>query len=183
MGARQARWLAPAVAVLAGAAGCGGDDTVKGPAPSAPSKMRISSAAFADGATIPRRFTCDGDDVSPPLRWSGVPREARELAVLVEDPDAPSGTFVHWTAFGLDPGSDGLPAATVAPKQGKNSFGDAKYGGPCPPEGDEPHRYIFAVYALSDRLVTGSGASPDGFRSAVSRVALARGKLTGTYGR
>ena len=172
--------VAAALAVLAG---CGSGDTVKGPAPSAPRALQVSSPAIRDGQPLPRRFTCDGASVSPPLRWTGVPAKAREMAILVEDPDAPGGTFVHWIAYGLDPGSSGVAAGASAPKVGKNSFGDRGYGGPCPPKGDKPHRYVFAVYALGDRIELGGGASPATVRTAIARVALARGTLTATYGR
>jgi Raf kinase inhibitor-like YbhB/YbcL family protein len=172
-----------AAGLLVALAGCGSGDTVEGPTPSAPRELRVSSPAFRDGGTVPARFTCDGENVSPPLRWAGVPAKARELAVLVEDPDAPGGTFVHWAAFGIDPSRRGLGEGDAVPREGKNSFGDEDYGGPCPPEDDEPHRYVFAVYALSDRLALNGGASPDGVRSAIGRVALARGTLTASYGR
>jgi Raf kinase inhibitor-like YbhB/YbcL family protein len=171
------------VAVLAAVAGCGSGDTVKGPAPSAPRELRVSSPAFRDGGTLPAPFTCDGAGRSPALRWSGVPAKAREIAILVEDPDAPGGTFVHWAAFGLDPDRSGVAAGVRPPKEGDNSFGDEGYGGPCPPKSDEPHRYVFAVYALADRIGLSDGASPDAVRTAIARVALARGTLTATYGR
>src|SRR5688500_9604739 len=111
--------------------------------------IQLSSPAFADGETIPDRFTCDGDDISPPLEWSGIPDDAAELALLVEDPDAPGGTFVHWVLFGLDPKISGLAEGSVPPeaKNGLTSFGKTRYGGPCPPSGDPPHRYVFFLTA------------------------------------
>src|SRR6266542_2686441 len=99
--------------------------------------IHLTSPAFADRETIPERFTCDGDDISPPLEWSGIPDAAAELALLVEDPDAPGATFVHWVLFGLDPTTDGLAEGSVPPeaKNGLTSFGKTGYGGPCPPRG------------------------------------------------
>jgi hypothetical protein len=168
--------------VLAGLAiaGCGGGDTVEGPPPEARATMRLSSDAFADGGTIPERYTCDGDDVAPPLTWDGVPAEARGLALLMEDPDAPSGTFVHWTVLDMPADATTVPRGAT---EGENSFGDRGYGGPCPPEGDEPHRYVFLVYALRAPLDLEAGAEPDEVRSALEREAIASGQLTGRFGR
>jgi Raf kinase inhibitor-like YbhB/YbcL family protein len=166
-------------------AACGGGDRVEGPPPSAPERIAVTSPAFEDGGTIPKRFSCDGDNVSPPLRWSGVPSSARELALLVEDPDAPGGTYVHWVLFKLAPDLDGLAADKVPPgaRQGKNSAGGSKYAGPCPPEDDQPHRYEFVLYALSSPLELTDGASADEVRAAVGDAALARGRLVGRFGR
>jgi Raf kinase inhibitor-like YbhB/YbcL family protein len=174
-----------ALAATAAAAGCGGGDTVKGGPPAAAGTIRLTSAAFPAGATMPRRYTCSGDDVSPPLAWSGVPSGARSLALLVEDHDAPGGTFVHWTLWDLPPRTTALAADTVPPgaKEGKSSFGKEGYGGPCPPKGDQPHHYNFLLYALRARLGLAAGASPGDVRSAVAKQALARGTLTGRFGR
>src|SRR5215213_11192185 len=90
-------------------AGCG-DDTVEGPPPAAPATIRLTSAAFEDGGSIPERFTCDGDDVSPPLSWAGVPEGAKALALVMEDPDAPDGTFVHWVLLDIPPREAALAA-------------------------------------------------------------------------
>jgi Raf kinase inhibitor-like YbhB/YbcL family protein len=175
--------LAPVLAVVLAA--CGGGETVEGPAPAAPEEIRLTSSAFEDGAPIPRRFSCDGDEVSPPLAWSGVPAEARSLALLVEDPDAPSGTFVHWTVFGVGPETTGIEAGQVpeGALEGENSFGDGGYGGPCPPEGDEPHRYVFTLYALRSEPDLDAGAAPGEVRDAVADAAIARGQLIGRFGR
>ena len=130
--------------------------------------FRIESTAFSEGDTVPIEFTCDGDNVSPPLSWSGVPEEAAALRVSLRDPDAPLGTFTHWSVGGIDPSSSGAGRGTV-PAGGteeRNSFGETGYGGPCPPHGDDPHRYIFAVEALD--------AGGD---------ILASAELTTTYGR
>jgi Raf kinase inhibitor-like YbhB/YbcL family protein len=143
----------------------------------------LSSPAFRDGATIPNRFTCSGDGISPPLAWSDVSRETKELALLVEDPDA--DRFPHWTVLGIPPANDGI-AAGRAPRgtvETKNGFGDRGWGGPCPPKGEPPHRYVFTLYALDAPLGLGADASPDEVRRAVGEHALARGTLTGRFGR
>jgi Raf kinase inhibitor-like YbhB/YbcL family protein len=175
--------LAPVLAVVMAA--CGGGETVEGPAPAAPDRIRLTSPAFEAEAVIPREFTCDGDEVSPPLAWTGVPTGARSLALLVEDPDAPGGTFVHWTVFAIAPETTGIQAGRVprGAREGENSFGDSGYGGPCPPEGDEPHRYVFALYALRSDPGLDAGAAPEAVREAVAGAAIARGQLTGRYGR
>jgi Raf kinase inhibitor-like YbhB/YbcL family protein len=172
-----------AVAVLL--AGCGGGSTVKGPPPSAPERIHLASPALAAGRDIPKRFTCDGANRSPPLRWSGVPRGAKELALLLEDPDAPGGTFVHWVVRRLRPSERALPEGRVAPGalQGRQSFGPKGYGGPCPPKGDPPHHYVFALYALRRRLGLDDDAPPGQAVSAIRASAIARGTLRATYGR
>jgi len=176
---------AAGIVLVAAALTACGDDTVEGPPPSAPEQIRLTSPAFAPGAAIPPRFTCDGEDVSPPLQWSGVPAEARSLALLLEDPDAPDGTFVHWTLFVMAPSTTGLREAEVpsGAAEGENSFGDIGYGGPCPPEGDEPHRYTFIVYALRSAPELDAGASPEEVRAEIADRAIARGELTGRFGR
>jgi Raf kinase inhibitor-like YbhB/YbcL family protein len=130
--------------------------------------FEVRSSAFSEGDTVPIQFTCDGDNVSPPLSWSGVPEGATELRVSVTDPDAPSGTFTHWLVTGIDPSSTDVGQGMV-PTRGTeetNSFGETGYGGPCPPQGHEPHRYVFTVQALD---ATGE--------------VLASAELTTTYGR
>jgi Raf kinase inhibitor-like YbhB/YbcL family protein len=176
----------PALLALALAlAACGGGDRAEGPPPAAPDRIELTSSAFEDGGTIPERFSCDGDDVPPPLAWTGVPGGARELALLVDDPDAPGGTFVHWVLFKIPADREGLEAAEVpdGARQGKNSRGDAGYAGPCPPEGDEPHHYEFSLYALSSAIDLPDGAVADEVRDAVGNAAIARGQLVGRFGR
>jgi Raf kinase inhibitor-like YbhB/YbcL family protein len=162
-------------------AACGGGETVSGPPPSAPARIALESPAFTAGATIPRRYTCAGAGVSPPLRWHGVPARARALALLVEDPDAPGATFVHWTLYGLSPGLRSLRAGAVpaGARQGASSAGDTGWTPPCPPHGDPPHRYVFTLYALSAPLRLAAGADPGRVRTAVARAAVARGELVG----
>ena len=142
-------------------------------------QMNLKSPAFAYGERIPVRYTCDGEDVSPPLVFSKVPKGAGSLVLVVWDPDAPVGAFFHWTVYDLSPTRSGLPEA-VPPKprveefkQGKNDFRRVGYGGPCPPPGDGPHRYFFRLYALRDSsLGLSPGASPRGVLEALKRKTL-----------
>lgn len=164
-------------------AGCGGGDKADEPLPEAGGKLRLESPAFHQGGDIPTKFSCDGADVSPALAWRGVPSGTRELALVMEDPDA--GGFVHWTVLGIRPGTSRvregqIPAGAV---ETENSFGERGWGGPCPPEGDEPHRYVFALYALRRRLGLDRDASPDEVRAGLADAGLARGTLTGRFGR
>jgi Raf kinase inhibitor-like YbhB/YbcL family protein len=155
--------------------------------------IRLESAAFKDGGTIPKAHTCDGRGTSPPLAWSGVPEAARSLALIVEDPDAPGGTFTHWVLFDVPPGTKGLgegippegevrltPAGAAA-RQGRNDFGKLGYGGPCPPRGT--HRYVFLLYALDAPLNLKPGATRDDLLRAMKGHILAEGRLMGRYSR
>lgn len=117
-------------------------------------RFTLTSPAFADRATIPQRYTCQGENRSPPLAWTGAPEETKSFALVCSDPDAPAGIWWHWAVFDLDPGLTGLdPGFSRASlvngaRQAKNSFGNIGYGGPCPPRGGGPHRYRFRLYAL-----------------------------------
>lgn len=149
----------------------------------APDVIHVRSSGFDDGGPIPARFTCDGGGDVPPLTWEGVPREANALALVVDDPDAPRGTFVHWVVLDLpsrtaELAADALPPAAV---QAKNSAGRASWFPPCPPSGT--HRYRFTVYALSERTGLRDGAPLDKALQAVASSATARGRLVGTYTR
>jgi Raf kinase inhibitor-like YbhB/YbcL family protein len=180
------RRASPLVLVLLGMTACGGgSDTVKGPAPGAPEGIRLTSPAFTAGASIPRQYTCDGDETSPPLNWTKAPAKTRSLALLMEDPDAPNGTFVHWTVYGLAPTTTSLPAAKppAHAQQGTNSFGKRGYNGPCPPPGDKAHRYVFTLYALRSTPTLKAGALAKEVRAAIAKTALARGRLIGRYKR
>ena len=175
-----------ALAVVSALGGCGGGgEKVSGGLPSAADKIKLSSPAFAAGATIPTQFTCDGQDVSPPLQWSGVPANAHSLALIVEDPDAPGGTFVHWTVYEIGAGLSAMPQGKTPPGavQGENSFDKSGYGGPCPPKGDTAHRYQFGLYALSGSAGLKAGAKPDAVIAALKQTASARGLLSAKYGR
>jgi Raf kinase inhibitor-like YbhB/YbcL family protein len=141
---------------------------------------------------IPRKYTCDGEDRSPPLAWSGVPTQARSLALTCDDPDAPSGTWSHWVAFNLPPEVASLPEGLAASdpahldsgaevRQGKNDFGKIGYGGPCPPSGT--HRYIFRLYALDTTVELQAGATRGSLLASATGHVLAEGRLTGKYQR
>jgi len=144
-------------------------------------EMKISSPAFADMADMPMQFTCQGNDTSPRLDISDVPADARSLALIVDDPDAPMGTWVHWVVFDMDPATtvivEGSPPA--AGVQGKNSGGRNGYSGPCPPSGK--HRYFFKLYALDKELGLGSLATKADIENAMTGHILETATLTGLY--
>lgn len=143
----------------------------------------LTSPAFTEGGSIPREFTCDADDTSPPLEWTGLPDGSAALALIVDDPDA--GGFVHWVAYDIDPVLGGLASgastATGAPPQGRNSFGQTGYGGPCPPSGT--HHYVFRLLALD--LALGLSVAPGASEvlAAADGHILGEARLTGTYRR
>jgi hypothetical protein len=149
----------------------------------------LSSPAFRHGDAIPTMYACDGDDISPPLQWSDVPAGAQSLALIVDDPDAPSGTWVHWLLYDILPETRGLPEDVVPAaslpgggSQGSNSWNRLGYGGPCPPGGNS-HRYFFKLYALDTTLDLASGATKDQLLAAMEGHILARGELMGAYAR
>jgi Raf kinase inhibitor-like YbhB/YbcL family protein len=172
-----------AVAGLLG--GCGfvnagkNDDEV--PAIEAPTSLTVTSSAFDNGATIPREFTCKGANTSPPLAWSGVPKDARSVALVVDDPDAPSGTFIHWVVYNIDPTQSSIAAGQVptGAEQALNGGGDLGYTGPCPPSGT--HHYRFSVYVLRSPLTVPAGGDPGRVLVAIRGKTTARGTLTGTF--
>jgi Raf kinase inhibitor-like YbhB/YbcL family protein len=146
-------------------------------------KLKISSTAFFEGGMIPGRYTCDGEDLSPPFVWSGVPAGAQSLVMIADDPDAPVGTWVHWVIYDLPLELNGLPEAISGiGKQGKNDFRKLGYGGPCPPPG-KPHRYFFKLYALDRLLNLPSGATKAEVEKAMKGHILAEGQIMGKYGR
>src|SRR4051794_32684757 len=184
MGRTGSRASLVGLLVLAGCGGGGGGEKVKGTPPSAPARMRLLSPEFADGGTVPRSDTCAGQGAVPSLHWTSPPAGARALALTVEDPDAPNGTFVHWIAFDLPPtlravagGRPRLPG-----RQAANSAGATGWTPPCPPPG-KPHRYVFTIYALPAPLNLRDGVDPAAARAAIARAAIARGQLTGRFGR
>lgn len=151
--------------------------------------LSVTSAAFREGETIPSRYTCEGEDISPPLAWDQPPEGTRSLVLIVDDPDAPGGTFTHWVLFNLPAGQKQLPEAVPSrpqldsgARQGKTDFGREGYGGPCPPPGN-PHRYRFTVYALDRTLDLEAGALRPRVEEAMQGAVLARGRLTGFYQR
>jgi Raf kinase inhibitor-like YbhB/YbcL family protein len=148
--------------------------------------LAIASPAFSHGRAIPTQYTGDGGNVVPPLSWSGVPEGTREMALIVEDPDAPSGTpFVHWLAYKIPPTLARLPEPTPAAalvREGTNSFGQRGYGGPAPPPG-KVHHYQFRLYALDRALDLAPGADKRDVLDAMKGHVLAEAQLVGTYGR
>ena len=151
--------------------------------------LTVSSSAFKEGDRIPAKYTCQGQDVSPPLAWGEPPAGTQSFALIVDDPDAPGGVFTHWVLFNIPPDSRNLPEAVPTQAelasgalQGKTDFGRTGYSGPCPPPG-RPHRYQFTLYALDQPLGLEGGASKKQLLSAMEGHILAQGQLTGTYQR
>lgn len=148
----------------------------------------VKSSAFKEGEMIPMKYTCDGEDISPPLSWEGVPEGTKSIAIICDDPDAPMGTWVHWVLFNLPPGTNTLPEA-VPPeavlengaRHGINDFRKLGYGGPCPPSGT--HRYYFKIYALDIVLGLQSGASKADLLKAMEGHVLSEGQIMGRYKR
>lgn len=145
----------------------------------------LQSPVFSAGQPIPKKFTCDGENISPPLTWADLPDGTRSLALILEDPDAPSGTFTHWVAYNIDPTQGGLPEA-VSDREpglmaGKNSAGNYGYTGPCPPGGT--HRYIFRLYALNNHLALPAGEPRDVLERSIQAHGIGQAELMGTYGR
>jgi Raf kinase inhibitor-like YbhB/YbcL family protein len=146
-------------------------------------EFALTSPAFEHGGEVPPRHTGDGEDVSPQLVWQGVPDGTRSLALVVHDPDAPSGDFVHWVAWGIDPGEEMLAEGASAPSEGANGFGDAGYRGPAPPPGHGDHRYFFRLHALDVEPELDPGASREELERAVEGHVVATAELVGRYGR
>lgn len=143
--------------------------------------MKIESSAFKQGESIPSKYTCKGADINPPLNIADVPAAAKSLALIMDDPDAPVGTWVHWLVWNIRPQTTELnentvPAATV---QGKNSWGRSNYGGPCPPSGT--HRYFFKLYALDALLSLSSSADKAQLEKTMKGHVLAQAELMGVY--
>ena len=145
--------------------------------------LELTSSAFDDGDPIPEKHTADGAGSSPPLRWEFVPEGTRTLALIVHDPDAPSGDFIHWLAWNIDPESGGLDEGVPAPAQGTHGFGGQGWAGPSPPEGHGPHRYFFELYALDTELDLEAGAAREQLEDAMEGHVLAQAQLMGTYER
>jgi Raf kinase inhibitor-like YbhB/YbcL family protein len=146
---------------LTGLAACSSGDGAPSAERALPEPITVSSPAFAAGTAIPRGFSCDGDNASPPLGWSGVPAGTVELAPVVDDPDAPRGSYVHWIVVGINPAPTKLAEATVSPGAGqvRNSAGEATYTGPCPP-GGPAHYYRFTIYASNARPISPAMPAP-----------------------
>jgi Raf kinase inhibitor-like YbhB/YbcL family protein len=143
----------------------------------------LRSDAFEHGQPIPARHSCDSEDRSPPLSWTEPPEDARSLALVVDDPDAPSGTFTHWLAWGIDPAAGGLGEGEPAPREGRNDFGNTGYGGPCPPPGHGVHHYSLRLAALDSELDLAVGAGKQELEQALAGHVLTVAELIGTYER
>ena len=152
------------------------------------SSMKLTSPAFEAGSAIPEEFSCDGEDMSPPLRWSGAPAGVASFALIMDDPDAPVGTWDHWLLYNIPAEVDGLAPAVPSQARldngslhGSNSWGNQEYGGPCPPGGT--HRYFFQLFALDELLDLEAGASKSELQSAMDGHILEQAELMGTYSR
>jgi Raf kinase inhibitor-like YbhB/YbcL family protein len=146
------------------------------------SSFGLSSPAFRNNGTIPARYTCVGRDLSPPLRWRSPPPLTQAFALVVSDPDAPGGTFIHWLAWNIPSKIRSLAAGARPPVQGKNRFGKIGYGGPCPPRG-RAHRYVFRLYALDNTLKLPSGASYSELSDELQKHAFVATQLVARFGR
>ena len=151
-------------------------------------KIEISSPAFKNNGTIPKQYTCDGRNISPPLSWNGISADTKSLALICDDPDAPMGTWVHWVIYNMPPTSKGLqegvlpiPEFAHTARQGITDFKKIGYGGPCPPNGT--HRYFFKLYALDTKLNLESGATKKQLEDAMKGHVVAQAELIGKYKR
>ncbi len=171
---------------LSAVVGCGDSDDSSSDAPRQTGvSLGLRSPAFADGGRISALYTCDGQDISPPLTWNRVPVDAKSVALVMQDADAPGGSFTHWTMWDLSTRSTGLrdgqtPSGAAT---GRNDFGKTGYSGPCPPKGDAAHRYVFRLHALNAELDLPAGADPDAVTKAVQQHSIASGSTTATYKR
>ncbi len=150
--------------------------------------MKIVSSAFDEGSLIPKKYTCDGINISPPIQWSSVPGGTKTFAIICDDPDVPMGTFVHWVLYNLPENikefSENVPPVASLPngaKQGRNDFGKIGYGGPCPPGGT--HRYYFKIYAVSEQLKLEAGITKLGLLNALKGLILSEAQLMAKYKR
>jgi Raf kinase inhibitor-like YbhB/YbcL family protein len=147
-------------------------------------KLSLSSSAFEEGQPIPVQYTCDGANQSPPLSWGEPPPGTKSLALVIEDPDAPGGTFRHWGAYDIPGSTTSLAAGQSVGSQALNDFGKRGYGGPCPPKGHGPHHYHFRLFALDvERLNLGAEAKVADVTDAAGKHVVAQGELIGTYER
>lgn len=180
-----------ALSVSIGCGGGGGNDVAATPTEGKGGQqmtMSLTSTAFAAGESIPPKYTCDGENVSPSLQWEQPPAGTQSLALIMDDPDAPSGTFVHWVYYDLPPALRALPEGVPAgekPSQGgmngNNGAGRSGYTGPCPPSGT--HRYFFRLYALDTKLDAAPGLTKDKLLQAMEGHVLAQAELMGVYSR
>src|SRR5579872_5462294 len=172
-------------------AGCAlaGASLAAGQAAGGDMALQITSTAFTEGGMIPKQFTCEGPDVSPQLSWSGAPAGTKTFALIMDDPDAPVGTWVHWVIYNLPANMKELPEEvekqdrlSSGASQGRNDFRKTGYGGPCPPSG-KPHHYFFKLYALDTSLDLKAGASKADVERAIKDHTLGQAELIGLFGR
>jgi Raf kinase inhibitor-like YbhB/YbcL family protein len=180
-----------ALVLVVGTAGGGTLASQSHPSAGGRSSMTLvlKSTAFAPGAEIPKKHTCEAADVSPALEWSGTPARTVSFALIMDDPDAPAGTWVHWVLWNLPASAHGLPEAVAkqdqlgdGTRQGRNSFRKIGYNGPCPPPG-KPHRYFFRLYALDEKLEVAPGASSADLQAAMRGHIVGQAEYMGTYRR
>ena len=145
--------------------------------------MKLKSPVFTEGHTIPKLFTGEGGDISPPLAWSDVPAGCKSLALTCEDPDAAGGTFIHWVVYNISPKMVAFSEGVKNLDQGRNSFDKQSYGGPMPPKGHGKHHYIFTLYALDSDLKLKPGLSYEELVSAIKNRVISKAKLIGIYER
>ena len=180
--------LLSGIAIVAGCAGTAGID-INTAIPTTEqntiidTNMKITSSTFAENEEIPAKYSCDGEDVNPPLEFEDVPNNAKSLALIVDDPDAPVKTWLHWTLWNIPPdttaiGENSIPDGAI---QGMTDFGRLGYGGPCPPNGT--HHYYFKIYALDEVLDLSSGASLNDLESAMNGHVIGQAQLIGQYSR
>lgn len=144
-------------------------------------ELIVKSSAFEPGKKIPKKYSCDGNDINPPLIVEGIPKEAKTLALIMDDPDAPNGTFDHWIVWNIPASNSKINENSVPGKEGMNSARKPSYMGPCPPNGT--HRYFFKVYALDTELSLGVNSRKKDVEKAVQGHVLAKGELIGLYSR
>src|SRR5690348_1581275 len=184
------RLLIPAI-LAAAAASCGsnnhavnnveGDSAVEN---ATLTKLDLTSDAFQNGQPIPVQYTCDGADQTPALHWGEPPPGTRSFALVIDDPDAPSGTFRHWGVFNIPASARSIGGGQKAGTEVTNDFGKSGYGGPCPPKGHGPHHYHFKLFALDvERLGVSPNAKVVDVENAAQKNAIAQGELIGTYER
>jgi Raf kinase inhibitor-like YbhB/YbcL family protein len=181
MGGNKCRIVVAVMTVASLVSGCAGSDDAPEPPESLSGGITVDSPAFGDGQQIPRAYTCDGAGVSPPLSWSGLPSATRSVALVVDDPDAPGGSFVHWLVRDIAPSVSRVDRGQV-PEGGTqitNSSDGDSYFGPCPPSGT--HHYRFTVYALRSGMRLPDDASMDDTLTTIYDKAIASGRLVGLY--
>lgn len=143
-------------------------------------ELRITSPVFENNGVIPSKYTCDGKDVNPPLKIEGIPKGTKSLVIIIDDPDAPMGTWDHWIVWNIPP-VEKIEENSVPGTEGLNNFRQHSYGGPCPPSGT--HRYIFKVYALDTKLDLNSNSRKKDVERAMKGHILAKGEIVGLYSR